>query len=167
MDQGQSSDATGTRDETYDVISIVYHALQGAENCDIYAEDSEQDELRQFFQQAGDQQRQLAEQGKQLLARCLQKEGGQSSSQSGGSAFFGAASRVKAARSSPKAPPPDPSARPTPASVNLAQLRRLRAPEPLSQLQNALRKGVCRAAPTARLHDSGAIHIEVLEDPRV
>lgn len=89
MDQGQSSDATGTRDETYDVISIVYHALQGAENCDIYAEDSEQDELRRFFQQAGDQQRQLADQGKQLLARCLQKEGGQSSSQSGGSAFFG------------------------------------------------------------------------------
>ena len=90
MDQGQSSDATGTRDETYDVISIVYHAPQGAENCDIYAEDSEQDELRQFFQQAGDQQRQLAEQGKQLLARCLQNESGQSGSQSsGGSAFFG------------------------------------------------------------------------------
>ena len=86
MDQGQSSDATGTRDETYDVISIVYHALQGAENCDIYAEDAEQDELRQFFQQAGDQQRQLAQQGKQLLARCLQNESGQSG---GGGAFFG------------------------------------------------------------------------------
>ena len=89
MDQGQSSDATGTRDETYDVISIVYHALQGAENCDIYAEDAEQDELRQFFQQAGDQQRQLAQQGKQLLAQCLQRESGQSGRQSGGSAFFG------------------------------------------------------------------------------
>jgi hypothetical protein len=89
MDQGQSSDATGTRDETYDVISIVYHALQGAENCDIYADDAEKDELRQFFQQAGDQQRQLAEQGKRLLAQCLQREGGQSGEQSGGSAFFG------------------------------------------------------------------------------
>ena len=97
MDQGQSSDATGTRDETYDVISIVYHALQGAENCDIYAEDSEQDELRQFFQQAGDQQRQLAEQGKQLLARCLQNESGQSGSQSsGGSAFFGSSQQGQA-----------------------------------------------------------------------
>ena len=76
--QGQSSDATGTRDETYDVISIVYHALQGAENCEIYAEDAERDELRQFFQQAGEQQRQLADQGKQLLMQCLQNEGGQS-----------------------------------------------------------------------------------------
>ena len=87
MQHGQSSDATGTRDETYDVISIVYHALQGAENCDIYAEDAERDELRSFFQQAGDQQRQLADKGKQLLMQCLQNEGGQS----GGSAFgFGA-----------------------------------------------------------------------------
>ena len=93
MDQGQSSDATSTRDETYDVISIVYHALQGAENCDIYAEDAEQDELRQFFQQAGDQQRQLAQQGKQLLARCLQNESGQGGQSGGGSAFFGGGSQ--------------------------------------------------------------------------
>jgi hypothetical protein len=102
MDQGQSSDATGTRDETYDVISIVYHALQGAENCDIYAEDSEQDELRQFFQQAGDQQRQLAEQGKQLLARCLQREGGQSGGQSGGSAFFGSGQQGQSGSQQPQ-----------------------------------------------------------------
>ena len=93
MDQGQSSDATGTRDETYDVISIVYHALQGAENCDIYAEDAEQEELRQFFQQAGDQQRQLAQQGKQLLAQCLQNESGQGGQSGGGSAFFGGGSQ--------------------------------------------------------------------------
>ena len=79
MQQGQSED-TGTRDETYDVISIVYHALQGAENCEIYAEDAERAELRQFFERAGEQQRQLAEQGKQLLVQCLQNE-------SGGSAF--------------------------------------------------------------------------------
>ena len=85
MEQGQSSDATGTRDETYDVISIVYHALQGAENCEIYAEDAEKDELRQFFERAGDQQRQLAEQGKQLLMKCLQNESGSA----GGSSAFG------------------------------------------------------------------------------
>lgn len=76
MDQGSSSDATGTRDETYDVISIVYHALQGAENCEIYAEDSERDELRQFFKEAADQQRQLAERGKHLLMQCLRNETG-------------------------------------------------------------------------------------------
>jgi hypothetical protein len=88
MEQPQSSDATGTRDETYDVISILYHALQGAENCEIFAEDSERDELRRFFQEAGEQQRQLAERGKQLLIQCLQNETGQS----GRGAFFGQAS---------------------------------------------------------------------------
>lgn len=79
MDQGQSSDATGTRDETYDVISIVYHALQGAENCEIYAEDADRDELQQFFKEAGEQQRQLAEKGKRLLIQCLQNETGSAS----------------------------------------------------------------------------------------
>jgi hypothetical protein len=84
MDQGQSSDATGTRDETYDVISIVYHALQGAENCEIFAEDSDRDELQRFFKEAGEQQRQLADKGKRLLMQCLQDETG-----GGSSAFFG------------------------------------------------------------------------------
>lgn len=81
--QGQSSE-TGTRDDTYDVISVVYHALQGAENCQIYAEDAQDGQLRSFFQQARDQQRQLANQGKQVLMQCLQNEGGQS-----GSSAFG------------------------------------------------------------------------------
>jgi hypothetical protein len=80
MEQGQSSDATGTRDETYDVISIVYHALQGAENCEIFAEDTDRDELQQFFREAGEQQRQLADKGKRLLMQCLQDETGGSSS---------------------------------------------------------------------------------------
>ena len=83
MDQGQSSDATGTRDETYDVISIVYHALQGAENCEIFAEDSDRPELQQFFKEAAEQQRQLAEKGKRLLVQCLQDETG------GGPSAFG------------------------------------------------------------------------------
>jgi hypothetical protein len=83
MEQGQSSDATGTRDETYDVISIVYHALQGAENCEIFAEDTDRDELQQFFREAGEQQRQLADKGKRLLMQCLQDETG------GGSSAFG------------------------------------------------------------------------------
>ena len=73
---------TGTRDDTYDVISVVYHALQGAENCQIYAEDAEDGQLRDFFQQAYEQQRQLAEQGKQVLQQCLQKESGSGGGQS-------------------------------------------------------------------------------------
>lgn len=89
MQQGQSSEATGTRDDTYDVISVVYHALQGAENCEIYSDDAENEQLRSFFQQAFEQQRKLAEQGKQVLMQCLQSEGGQGAGS--GSAFgFGA-----------------------------------------------------------------------------
>ncbi len=87
MQQGQQSGQaqTGTRDETYDVIAVLYHALQGAENCQVYSQDASRDEeLRSFFEQAANQQRQLADQAKQLLQRSLQHEGGQS-----GSAFFG------------------------------------------------------------------------------
>ena len=87
MQQGPSSEATGTRDDTYDVISVVYHALQGAENCEIYAEDAEDERLRSFFQQAADQQRKLADQGKQVLMQCLQNESDRS--ESGGSSAFG------------------------------------------------------------------------------
>ena len=70
----QPHEETGTRDDTYDVISVVYHALQGAENCQIYAEDAEDGQLRSFFQQACDQQRQLAEQG-QAGAPAMPAEG--------------------------------------------------------------------------------------------
>jgi hypothetical protein len=87
MDQMQGSADTGTKDETYDIIAVLYHALQGAENCELYADDASDDqELRQFFDMACQQQRQLAEQGKRLLHDRLMREvqGGGSSS---GSAF--------------------------------------------------------------------------------
>ena len=84
MDQGQSSQATGTRDETYDIIAVVYHALQGAENCNTYMQDaSSRPELRQFFERAIDMQRQLADEGKRLLHDQLmqgEQGGGQSGS---------------------------------------------------------------------------------------
>jgi uncharacterized membrane protein YgcG len=76
QEQGQQ---TGTRNETYDVIAVLYHALQGAENCQTYAQDAQDGQIRDFFQQALQLQRQLADQGKQVLQQCLQKEtGGQS-----------------------------------------------------------------------------------------
>jgi len=80
MQQGQSSQATGTRNETYDLISVLYHALQGAENCQTYTRDAGEGELRSFFEEALSQQRQLADRAKQLLAQHLQKEGGEGSS---------------------------------------------------------------------------------------
>lgn len=82
MQQGQSQ--TGTRDETYNVISTLYHALQGVENCQTYLQDASGDEaLRTFFEDALEQQRQIAERGKQVLQQCLQRETGQG----GASAF--------------------------------------------------------------------------------
>lgn len=79
MQQGQQSGSaqTGTRDETYDIIAVLYHALQGAENCRTYAQDASSDqELRSFFEEAMNQQKQLADRGKQLLQGRLQGQGG-------------------------------------------------------------------------------------------
>lgn len=80
---------TGTRDTTYNLTAVLYHALQGVENCKTYEQDAGQEDqqLSQFFQQAGEQQRQLAEQAKRLLHDCLMREieGGQGGQQSSGS----------------------------------------------------------------------------------
>jgi hypothetical protein len=84
MQQGQSSQATGTRNVTYDIVAVLYHALQGAENCQTYLNDAQEGELRSFFEEALGQQRQLADRAKQLLSSQLQNEGGQGD---GGSAF--------------------------------------------------------------------------------
>ncbi len=79
MQNQNSSQSTGTRNETYDVISVMYHALQGAENCQTYMRDAKDGQARDFFQKALQAQRQLADQGKQILEQCLKKDtGGQS-----------------------------------------------------------------------------------------
>ena len=65
---------TGTRDEHYDVVSVLYHALQGATTCEKYRDDAEQagdQELAQFLGEARDANRQLAERAKQLLKQRL------------------------------------------------------------------------------------------------
>lgn len=85
MQQGQQSgqSQTGTRDETYNIISVVYHALQGAETIEKYKQDaSSDDELRSFLDETQNSYRQLADRGKQLLQNRLQQGGGE-----GGSAF--------------------------------------------------------------------------------
>jgi hypothetical protein len=91
MDQDKPGDVeTGTRDETYDIIAVLYHALQGAENCELYAEDAEDDqELRQYFVRAGQQQRQLADDGKRLLRERLMRQGQAGAGSSGGQSAFG------------------------------------------------------------------------------
>ncbi|HYZ49083.1 MAG TPA: hypothetical protein VE567_09345 [Sphingomonas sp.] len=78
---------TGTRDVTYNLTTVLYHALQGVENCRTYEQDAQGDQqYARFFQQAGQMQQQLAEEAKRLLHDCLMREtqGGQGGS---GSAF--------------------------------------------------------------------------------
>src|SRR5947209_19253223 len=88
--QQQGQQQTGTRNETYDVIAILYHALQGAENCQTYLNDARDGQIRDFVQQALQSQRQLADQGKQVLQQLLQKDtGGQSAFGWGQSSSFG------------------------------------------------------------------------------
>lgn len=79
MDYGERT--TGTRDEHYNLISVLYHALHGAENCDIYVSDAEaagDERLAAFFREARVTQRQLAERAKGLLGirEATPEEGG-------------------------------------------------------------------------------------------
>ncbi|MFN3727848.1 MAG: hypothetical protein ACK4SZ_16270 [Allosphingosinicella sp.] len=62
---------TGTRDATYDLVAVLYHALKGAHNCETYQRDASDDDLRGFFREAQDQQRQLADRAKKLLSQHL------------------------------------------------------------------------------------------------
>ena len=65
-----SEGATGTRDEHYDLISVLYHALHGAETAEVYAADFEatgDERLAAFFREAQGVQVGVAEQAKGLL----------------------------------------------------------------------------------------------------
>lgn len=74
---------TGTSDTIYNLLSIIYHALQGAETYEKYINDAEQGgdtELAQFFREVRDQNTRRAEQGKRLLATRLGEEQAQGQS---------------------------------------------------------------------------------------
>ncbi len=67
-----STGNTGTRDVIYDLVSVLYHALQGAETYDQYIKDAQQREgqdLVQFFHDTKEEERRRAERAKQLLAQ--------------------------------------------------------------------------------------------------
>ena len=68
MDLGEQT--TGTRDEHYNLVSVLYHALHGAENCETYALDAAaagRDDLVTFFREVQVVQVGLAERAKELL----------------------------------------------------------------------------------------------------
>jgi hypothetical protein len=73
-DMATSERTTGTRDEHYNVISVLYHALQGADTCATYLQDAEQagdQELAQFFREVQGMYRQLCDRSKTLLRQRL------------------------------------------------------------------------------------------------
>ena len=77
---------TGTRDITYDLLSVAYHALQGAETTALYIADAEQEgnqELAQFFREAKDEYQRRADRAKQLLATYLGSQQGRGAAGSG------------------------------------------------------------------------------------
>ncbi len=64
------------QDVTYNLISVSYHALQGAETYEQYASDAGGDrDLATFFREVQQQDQQRADRAKQLLATSLQQGG--------------------------------------------------------------------------------------------
>lgn len=65
---------TGTGDVTYNLVSILYHALQAAETHDQYIRDAEESgdkDLAAFFREVKEENTRRAERAKELLARRL------------------------------------------------------------------------------------------------
>ena len=68
---------TGASDPVYDLVSVLYHALQGAETTMLYSDDADfegDDELVQFFQEVQAQDRARARRAKALLREYLAEE---------------------------------------------------------------------------------------------
>ena len=68
MDHGEQ--ITGTRDEHYNLVSVLYHALNAADTCDRYALDAEtagDERLAAFFRRTQALQTGVAEEAKQHL----------------------------------------------------------------------------------------------------
>jgi hypothetical protein len=66
---------TGISNETYDLVSILYHALKSGSTSDRYIQDAQQagdNDLVQFFQQCQQQDRQRVQQCQQFLNRKIQ-----------------------------------------------------------------------------------------------
>jgi len=66
---------TSTSDHVYGVVSVLYHALQGAETYSQYIEDAREagdDELTTFFEECRDEEKNRAARAKTLLAARLE-----------------------------------------------------------------------------------------------
>ncbi|MDA8368700.1 MAG: hypothetical protein M0026_02385 [Nocardiopsaceae bacterium] len=62
--------ATKTRDEHYNAVSVLYHVLQEGDTADQYIKDARQagdEELAEFFTQVQSEDRERAQRAKELL----------------------------------------------------------------------------------------------------
>ena len=65
-----SHEVTGTRDVTFDLVSVLYHALEAADTCARYLGDAKQEgktELANFFEQVISANRKIADDAKTFL----------------------------------------------------------------------------------------------------
>lgn len=72
--------STGTRDITYNLVSVIYHALQGAETYTTYAQDAEAEgdqDLASFFREVQQQSSDTASRAKEMLAQRMGRGGSQ------------------------------------------------------------------------------------------
>jgi hypothetical protein len=76
MTATQSQANTGTRNENYNLISVLYHSLEGAATYEQYIQDATQagdTELANFFQEVQQTNCKLAERAKELLGQRINK----------------------------------------------------------------------------------------------
>ena len=70
--QGNLSSTTGMSDPTFNLVSVLYHALQAAQTYDTYIRDAEQrgdSSMAQFLRQIQNEDRNRAQYAMQLLAQ--------------------------------------------------------------------------------------------------
>jgi hypothetical protein len=75
--RGAVSSSTGERDEIYGVVSVIYHALQGAETYQRYIDDAQKagdGELQQFFETCRKEELERAKRAKSILLDRLEDE---------------------------------------------------------------------------------------------
>jgi|GEM_PF-792203 len=85
----ESKKITGTSDVNYDLVSVIYHALQGAETYESYVRDAEEAgdrELSRFLRDVQEENRRRVSRARELLIERWGVDGGSSSTGSTGAA---------------------------------------------------------------------------------
>jgi rubrerythrin len=62
--------ATRTSDQTYDLVSVLYHSLQASETHEAYIRDADgrgDQEVAEFFRDVQERHREIADRAKELL----------------------------------------------------------------------------------------------------